>query len=142
MSRASCAFAALALLAAIPAAAQEFGGIPLGSQERLLQAIDSRSPSCQLSQTNVLIGINRSASTGATAQQQLASGGRGCRPLVSTQVVAGANLALAPGSAADQSLVGHAPRGLLGTTNFGRGVNIAAGARAVATQGIQAEIGR
>lgn len=142
MFRAPCAFAALALLAAFPAVAQDLGGIPLSGQERLLNTIESRAPGCQLSKTNVLIGINRSAATGSQAQQQLASTSGGCRPLVSTQVVAGANLALGQGSAADQTLVGRAPRGLLGTANFARGVNIAVGGRSAATQGILAQIGQ
>jgi hypothetical protein len=135
--------AVLALLCgALPAVAQDYGGVRLGNQNTLLDEVEQRAPGCPLSQTNVLVGVNRATSTGATAQQQLGSVRGGCRPLVSAQVVSGVNLALAPGSAATQSLTASSPKGLVATVNFGRGVNVAAGRSSAATQRILSQIGR
>ena len=136
---------ALALCAAaLPAAAQEFGGVRLRGPASVLDKIESVDRSgCRLSQTNVSVGVNRAFGTGSQARQQLgtdASGG--CRPLVSTQVVAGVNLALGPRSQAEQSIDARSNRGLLATTDVTRGVNIAAGARSTANQRIFGQTGR
>ena len=65
------------------------------------------------------------------------AGKSGCRPLVSTQVAAGVNLALGGGSQAGQSLNVQGQRGALATTTFTRGVNLSVGAGSVAAQRIQ-----
>jgi hypothetical protein len=126
MFRRTSALAALVLLAALPAAAQDFGGVPLRGPGAVLGQINSLGAGCPLSQTNVAIGVNRTLAAGALAQQRVASGASfgGCRPLVSTQVVAGANLAFGSDSVADQTLAATSPRGLLATTGFSRGVNL------------------
>jgi hypothetical protein len=134
--------ATVLLVGALPAMAQDFGGVRLGSQGALLDQVEQRDPGCPLSQTNVVIGVNRAMTPGSFAQQRLGSAGSGCRPLVSAQVVAGVNLALAPGSSADQSLAASSPRGLIGTVTFGRGVNYAVGRGSAATQNILSQIGR
>jgi hypothetical protein len=65
----------------------------------------------------------------------MGSGGlSGCRPLVSTQVVAGANLALGGGSNAGQSITAQGPRGVLGTTTYTRGYNLGYGTGSTANQ--------
>jgi hypothetical protein len=66
----------------------------------------------------------------------------GCRPLVSTQVVTGANLALGNGSSAGQSIAAKGPGGVLATTTFTRGVNIGFGAGSAANQRILNQTGR
>jgi hypothetical protein len=141
MSRRTAALAVLALLAAFPAAAQEFGGVPLqgpvgpqhGRSSAVLGKIRSTLASgCPLSQTNLAIGTNRSF--GGSQQQVIQQTSGGCRPLVSTQVVSGTNLALTPGSSADQTIQAQSQRGLLATNNIVRGNNFAVGARSSATQ--------
>ena len=130
---------ALALLAAAPASAQEFGGVPQG---RLLTTRQAGAPQagtgCRISQTNVVVGVNRALGFGSRAGQQVASisgAGGGCRPLVSTGIVAGVNLGLGFGSSADQTVEGVTPQGSLATTTFTRGVNVS-GATAAARQRI------
>ena len=84
-------------------------------------------------------GVERPAfAPGLAASQQLgaATTTTGCRPLVSTQVAAGVNLALGRGSQADQTILAQGPRGALATTQVSRGANIALGARSTATQRI------
>lgn len=131
--------AALALCAALPAAAQDFGGVRMRNQESVVDRLDSFSRSgCRLSQTSVTVGVNRAFAPGSAAQQQIATDGSGgCRPLVSNQITAGLNLSLGPRSVAEQSIQSRQPRGLLATNDVTRGVNIAAGARGAAVQRIQ-----
>ena len=95
-----------------------------------------------MSQTNVAIGVNRALAFGSTAQQQVVSKGGSCRPLVSTQVAAGVNLALGGGFLRRPVDHAQSPGGLLGTTNFSRGVNIAGGRGSAATQRILGITGR
>ena len=135
--------AAAVLLLALPAAAQDFGGVRLRSPEAVLNRVEQVSASgCRLSTTSVTVGVNRAIGTGSRAGQRLGTDGSGgCRPLVSTQVTAGVNLALGRGSQADQSIDARAPRGLLATTNVAHGVNYAAGTRSAATQRILAQTG-
>ena len=144
MMRPMLVAAVLACCAALPATAQEFGGVRLRGPASVLDRIDRVDRSgCRLSQTNVTIGVNRALAAGSQARQQLGTDGSGgCRPLVSTQVTAGVNLALGRRSTADQSIDARAPSGLLATTNVARGVNIAAGARSTAGQRIFAQTGR
>lgn len=144
MLRPMIAAAALTLCAALPATAQEYGGVRLRSPASVLDRVESADRTgCRLSQTNVTFGVNRAFGSGSQARQQIGSDSSGgCRPLVSTQVTAGVNLALGPRSKADQSVESFAPRGLLATTNVARGVNIAAGARSTAGQRILSQTGR
>jgi hypothetical protein len=144
MQRASLAI--LAVLAALPAAAQERGGVSLRSNPvSELNAIDANR-GCPLSATSVTVGLNKATGTGSSALQQLGtfggSGMSGCRPLVSTQVVAGANLALGNGSSAGQSIAAKGPSGVLATTTFTRGVNIGFGAGSTANQRLFNQTGR
>jgi hypothetical protein len=143
MQRASLAI--LALLAALPAAAQERGGVSLRNPVTELNAIDANR-GCPLSATSVTVGLNKATGTGSSALQQLGtfggSGTSGCRPLVSTQVVTGANLALGNGSSAGQSIAAKGPSGVLATTTFTRGVNIGFGAGSTANQRIFNQTGR
>ena len=136
--------AAAVLLLALPAAAQDFGGVRLRSPAAVLDRVEQASASgCRLSATSVTVGVNRATAAGSRASQQLGTDGSGgCRPLVSTQVTAGVNLALGRGSQAGQSIEARAPQGLLATTNVARGVNYAAGPRSAATQRILAQTGR
>lgn len=146
MSRTPLPLAALALLAAIvPASAQEFGGVrPLGPPRPAPLAgqaygAPATSQGCRLSQTNVVVGVNRATGAGSLAGQRVAGAapaGPGCRPLVSTQIVAGVNLGLGAGSAAEQTVEASAPRGALATTTYARGVNVGAGTAAAARQRI------
>ena len=144
MMRPMLAAAALTLCAALPAAAQDFGGERLRGPGAVLRGIEQVDRSgCRLSQTSVTFGVNRALGVGSSAQQALgtnASGG--CRPLVSTQVTAGVNLALGPRSSAGQSIEARAPRGLLASTTVARGVNVAAGVRSAAGQRIVTQTGR
>ena len=143
MQRASLAI--LALLAALPAAAQERGGVSLRNPASEQNAIDANR-GCPLSATSVTVGLNKATGTGSSALQQLGpfggSGMSGCRPLVSTQVVTGANLALGNGSFAGQSIAAKGPSGVLATTTFTRGVNIGFGAGSTANQRIFNQTGR
>jgi hypothetical protein len=137
---AAAAAAALVLCAALPAAAQDFGGVRLRNQASVLDRLESfdRSGGCRLSNTSVTVGINRALAPDSAARQQLLTDGSGgCRPLVSTQVTAGVNLALGPRSVAEQSIETRQPRGLLATNDVTRGFNIAAGARGAALQRLQ-----
>ena len=144
MTRSILAAAALALCAALPAAAQDRGGVRLRGPEAVLERVESLGQGgCRLSQTSVTLGVNRALGAGSQARQQLGTDGSGgCRPLVATQVTAGVNLALGPRSAAQQSVEASGPRGLLATTNLARGVNIAAGPRSAAAQRVVAQAGR
>jgi hypothetical protein len=141
MQRAS--LAVLALLAALPAAAQERGGVSLRNPVSELNAINANR-GCPLSSTSVTVGLNKATGTGSSALQQLGTfgGSSGCRPLVSTQVAAGANLALGNGSSAGQSIAAKGPSGVLATTTFTRGVNIGLGAGSTANQRIFNQTGR
>ena len=101
----------LAITAALPAAAQESGGLRLRSNPlATLDQIDAdASRGCALSSTSVTVGVNKAFGIGSSATQQLGTfagpaGKSGCRPLVSTQVAAGVNLALGGGSQAGQSI--------------------------------------
>jgi hypothetical protein len=128
---------ALSLLAALPAAAQDTGGVHTRGALSELSQIQANS-GCPLSTTSVTVGVNKTLGMQSSAQQHLAtmgSGGlSGCRPLVSTQVVAGANLALGDGSNAGQSITAQGPRGVLGTTTYTRGYNLGYGAGSTANQ--------
>jgi hypothetical protein len=143
MARPAIVFSALMMLAALPASAQEFGGIKLGGPAATLAQIEQLRPGCPLSQTSVTVGVNQARGAGSQAQQHLATqGAGGCRPLVSTQVVAGVNLGLGPASRADQSISASGPRGLLATTAVTRGYNYAVGPWASAQQRLLNQVGR
>lgn len=144
MTRPMLAAAALLLCAALPATAQDLGGVRPRSPAGVLERIEAVGASgCRLSQTSVTVGVNRALASGSRASQQLGTdNSAGCRPLVSTQVSAGVNLALGRGSQADQSIEARSPSGLLATANVARGVNLAAGPRSAATQRILAATGR
>ena len=138
MSRPAFLLAALALLAAAPASAQEFGGVQAGRFLGLGSGAQvNPGGGCRLSQTNVVFGVNRALGLGSKAGQRVASvaPADGCRPLVSTGIVAGVNLGLGLGSAAEQTIEGVTPSGSLATTTFTRGVNIS-GPTAAARQRI------
>jgi hypothetical protein len=126
------------LIAALPAAAQESGGLRPYNSHNSLATLDqiNANRGCPMSSTSVNFGVNKAMGPGSLAQQQMASrsGGGGCRPLVSTQVVGGVNLALGPNSSADQSVAAKGPKGVLATTTFTRGANIAYGAGSSAGQ--------
>jgi hypothetical protein len=133
-----------AITAALPAAAQESGGLRLRSNPlATLNLIDAdTSRGCALSSTSVTVGVNKAFGTGSSATQGLStfagSGSKsGCRPLVSTQVAAGVNLALGGGSQAGQSINVQGQRGSLATTTFTRGVNLSVGGGSIAAQQIQ-----
>jgi hypothetical protein len=134
----------LTATAALPAAAQDSGGLRLRSNTlATLDQIDAdASRGCALSSTSVTVGVNKAFGIGSSATQQLgtfsgSAGKSGCRPLVSTQVAAGVNLALGGGSQAGQSINAQGQRGALATTTFTRGVNLSVGGGSVATQRIQ-----
>jgi hypothetical protein len=137
--------AILALVAALPAAAQERGGVRMRDPTAILGQIDANR-GCPLSATSVTVGLNKATGTGSSAQQQLATlnGGdpSGCRPLVSTQVVAGVNLGLGRGSSAGQTITAQGPRGVLATTTYTRGYNLGYGAGSSANQRIFNQTGR
>lgn len=136
--------AAMALMAALPAAAQETGGLRMRNQTSVLDQIESNR-GCPLSSTSVTVGINKATSNGSFARQLGATqsgGSTGCQPLVSTRVVAGVNLALGRGSSADQTLQSNGPRGVLATTAYTRGANIGYGAMSTANQRLINQIGR
>lgn len=134
----------LSLLAALPAAAQDRGGLRMRDQTAVLDQIDANR-GCPMSATSVTVGVNKATSFGSSAQQQIATVGGGssdCRPLVSTQVVAGANLALGRGSSAGQTINAQGPRGALATTTYSRGYNAGYGALSSANQRIFNQTGR
>jgi hypothetical protein len=136
--------AAIALLAALPAAAQDRGGVHRRDPAAMLDQIDANR-GCPLSVTGVTVGVNKATPNGSSAQQQLGTNGggsSGCHPLVSTQVVAGVNLALGRGSSAGQTIDAQGPRGALATTTFSRGYNLGYGAQSTANQRLFNQIGR
>jgi hypothetical protein len=137
--------AILALVAALPAAAQDRGGVHMRDPTAVLDQIDANR-GCPLSATSVTVGVNKATGRGASAQQQLATMGggepSGCHPLVSTQVVTGVNMALGRGSSAGQSIAAQGPRGVLGTTTYTRGYNYGYGAMSSANQRIINQTGR
>jgi hypothetical protein len=143
MNRAiSLTLALLAITAALPAAAQDSGGLRLRSNPLATLDVIEANRGCPLSSTSVTVGINKAFGNGSSATQRLGTsagptGNGGCRPLVSTQVAAGANLALGSGSQAGQSINVQGQRGALATIDFTRGVNISAGAGSVAAQRVQ-----
>jgi hypothetical protein len=132
----------LAITAALPAAAQESGGLRLGNNPLATLDVIDANRGCPLSSTSVTVGVNKAFGRGSSANQQLntvagPTGNGGCRPLVSTQVAAGVNLGLGSGSQAGQSINVQGQRGALDTIGFTRGINIGAGAGSVANQRIQ-----
>jgi hypothetical protein len=136
------ALALLALTAALPAAAQESGGLRLRGNSSATLALIDANRGCRLSSTSVTVGVNKAFATGSSATQRLgsfpgATGAGGCRPLVSTQVAAGANLALGSGSQAGQSINVQGQRGALATIGYTRGVNMSVGAGSTAAQRLQ-----
>jgi hypothetical protein len=135
----------LAVMAALPAMAQERGGIARRDPLATLDQINANR-GCPLSATSVTVGVNKAAGFGALANQRLSTtgggGAPGCQPLVSTQVVTGANLALGRGSVADQSITAQGPRGLLSTNLFTRGVNAGVGGLSTANQRLRNQVGR
>jgi hypothetical protein len=143
MLRAS--LAALALFAALPAAAQDSGGVPMRQSSVTLGKIEANR-GCQMSATSVTVGVNKATGTGSSAQQRLATApnGRqaGCDPLVNTQVVTGVNLGLGRGSSAGQAIDATGSRGTVATTTFTRGVNAAVGGSSTANQRISNQITR
>jgi hypothetical protein len=142
MLRAS--LAAIALLAALPAAAQETGGIHRRDSTAILDQIDANR-GCPLSTTSVTVGVNKATQPGSSSQQQLGSfggGSSGCHPLVSTQVVAGVNLALGRSSSAGQTIDAQGTRGALSTNTFTRGYNYGVGANSSANQRLVNQTGR
>jgi hypothetical protein len=144
MLRVSCAV--LALLAALPAAAQDRGGMHMNNAVNELGAIEANQ-GCPQSATSVTIGVNRAMGNGSSAQQQLGTfgsggGSAGCRPLVSTQVVTGANLALGRGSTAGQTITAQGMGGVLATNTYTRGYNLGYGAASSANQRLYNQTGR
>jgi hypothetical protein len=142
MLRAS--LAAIALLAALPAAAQDRGGIPRRDPTAVLDQIDANR-GCPLSATSVTVGINKATARGSSSQQQIGSssgGSSGCHPLVSTNVVTGVNMALGRGSSAGQTIDAQGPRGVLSTNTFTRGYNYSYGAYSSANQRLVNQTGR
>ncbi len=131
--------AALTLCAALPATAQDFGGLRLRNQASVADRLENFDRGgCRLSHTSVTVGVNRALAPGSAARQQIATDGSGgCRPLVSNQITAGLNLSLGSRSLAEQSIESRQPRGLLASNDVTRGVNIAGGARSAAIQRLQ-----
>lgn len=128
--------AALSLLAALPAAAQDRGGMHMNNAINELGEIQANQ-GCPLSATSVTVGVNNARGAGSSARQQLGGpggGSSGCRPLVSTQVVTGANLAIGRGSYAGQSITAQGPSGVLATHTYTRGYNVGYGALSTANQ--------
>ncbi|MDO9708139.1 hypothetical protein [Paracraurococcus lichenis] len=141
MTRSMIAAAALALCAALPAAAQDFGGVRLRGPESVLDKVESFDRSgCRLSTTSVTLGVNKATANDSRARQQVATDGSGgCRPLVSTQAAVGVNLSIGRRASAEQSVEAVGPAGILATNTLARGVNIAAGARGAASQRVTAQ---
>jgi hypothetical protein len=132
---------ALALLTALPAVAQESGGIAMRNQQNTLSELGkiraNMTNGCPLSRTSVTVGVNKASQFGSSMQQQRSTTGgaaAGCQPLFDTQVVAGANLALGGNTTATQTLSAQGPRGVLGTTTFTRGYNVGLGRGSTANQ--------
>jgi hypothetical protein len=132
-------FVAIALATAVPAVAQDSGGLPVRQQNVTLNEIEANR-GCPLSSTSVTAGVNKATGNGSAAQQRLATAGgarqSGCKPLVDTQVVTGINLGLGAGSNAGQTIDATGQRGALATTTFTRGVNAGVGAGSTANQRI------
>jgi hypothetical protein len=131
-------FAALTLLAALPAAAQDRGGMHMNNAISELGQIEANQ-GCQMSVTSVTVGVNKATATGSSAQQQLGTfggggGSSGCRPLVSTQIVTGVNLGLGRGASAGQTITAQGPSGILATNTYTRGYNLGYGAMSSANQ--------
>jgi hypothetical protein len=125
-----------ALLSALPALAQDRGGLRLTSSSVTLGEIEANQ-GCPLSSTSVTVGLNKAMGTRSSAQQQLGTTSPSptkCRPLISTQVVAGVNLAVGQSSNAGQSISAQGQRGVLATDTYTRGYNIGYGALSTATQ--------
>jgi hypothetical protein len=144
MTRAAslAALAFLAIIAALPAAAQDSGGLRLHNDPLATLDVIDANRGCPLSSTSVTVGVNKAFGAGSSATQRLGtsagpSGNSGCRPLVSTQVAAGVNLGLGSGSQASQSINVQGQRGALDSISFTRGINIGVGAGSVANQRIQ-----
>jgi hypothetical protein len=133
----------LALLSALPAVAQERGGLQTRDPFAVVDKIDANR-GCPMSTTSVTVGVNKATGTGSSAQQGLATAGSssGCHPLVNTQVVAGVNLSLGRGSNAGQQITAQGPRGSLGTTTYTRGYNVGYGAMSTANQRLINQTGR
>jgi hypothetical protein len=138
--------AALLIAAALPAAAQERGGLSMRNSPSAELGLIEANQGCPLSSTSVTVGLNKATGMGSSAQQQLATQGGGgsskCRPLVSTQVVTGVNLALGRGSSAGQTIGATGPGGVLVTNTFTRGYNIGFGSGSSARQRITNQTGR
>jgi hypothetical protein len=138
-------FAALILAAALPAAAQDSGGVRTRDPAAVLGQIDANR-GCRMSSTSVTVGVNKATNTGSAARQKMATMGGGnpsnCHPLVSTQVVTGVNMGLARGSSASQTIDATGPRGGLATTTYTRGYNTAYGASSTANQRLSNQTGR
>lgn len=139
---------ALSLLAALPAAAQDRGGMHMNRALTELGEIQANQ-GCPLSATSVTVGVNNARGAGSSARQQLGGSGggsgggsSGCRPLVSTQVVTGANLAIGRGSNAGQSITATGPSGVLATRTYTRGYNVGYGALSTANQRLINQTGR
>ena len=142
MRRASLAI--LALLSALPAAAQERGGVHMRDPTAVLDQIGANR-GCPMSSTSVTVGLNRAMGARSVGQQQIGTSSAsptGCQPLVSTQVVTGVNMALGRGSQGDQSIAAQGPRGLLSTNTYTRGYNYGYGAMSSANQRILNQVGR
>ena len=113
MNRVTClALAMLSITAALPAAAQDSGGLRLRNNPLATLDLIDANRGCPLSSTSVTVGVN-------------------------TQVAVGANLALGSASQAGQSINVQGQRGALATIDFTRGANIGAGAGSIAAQRIQ-----
>lgn len=129
-------YVGLALTAALPAVAQEQGGLRTRSPSTTLSTIEANR-GCAMSNTSVTVGVNKATGNKSAAQQNLrtrSATNTGCQPLVSTQVVTGVNAGLGRGSAANQTIEATGPAGALRTTGFTRGVNTAAGNASTANQ--------
>jgi len=137
--------AALSLLAALPAAAQDRGGMPMNHAISEFGQIEANQ-GCPMSSTSVTVGVNNAMAGGSSAQQQLGTFGGGgsskCRPLVSTQVAVGANLALGRSSSAGQTINAQGPSGVLATNTYTRGYNLGYGALSSANQRLVNQTGR
>lgn len=143
-----------ALYATAPyAAAQERGGVRAYNQPNSFATLDAINANrdCRQPAISVTVGVNKATQFDSSAQQRLgSSGGRGgpggmaewCHPLVSTSVVAGANLALGGRSSAGQTIDQQAPRGVLANNQYTRTYNLSYGPRSIAGQRLSNQIGR
>ena len=144
MQRASLAI--LALLAALPAAAQERGGVSLRNPVSELNAIDANQ-GCPLSATSVTVGVNKATGTGSSAQQQLGTfGGSGIVRLAARwsahRLSPGPTWRWVTARPLASPYAAKGPSGVLATTTFTRGVNIGFGAGSTANQRIFNQTGR